>query len=101
MHTPLCAPIDKGWTAILRNLTSSQPELGPDITSLQVIADTSQQDKVHIEVTDLHDERWRVPPHLYSTGKHLAPTELGGPCQAASDLMHLCGVVCRYCHMQC
>ena len=57
---------DVGWEGLLRNLTSTQPELGPDITSLTVKADTSQSDILHITITDLHDERWHVPPSLFS-----------------------------------
>ncbi len=56
---------DMGWEGLLRNLTSTQPELGPDITSLTVKADTSQSDILHISITDLHDERWHVPPSLF------------------------------------
>ena len=56
---------DNGWKGVLRNLTSTQPELGPDITTLQVTADTSQSDILHISITDLHDTRWRVPAHFY------------------------------------
>lgn len=56
---------DNGWKGVLRNLTSTQPELGPDITTLQVTADTSQSDILHICITDLHDTRWRVPAHFY------------------------------------
>ncbi|KAL0022358.1 hypothetical protein WJX77_003500 [Trebouxia sp. C0004] len=56
---------DVGWEGLLRNLTSTQSELGPDITSLSVKADTSQSDVLHITITDLHDERWHVPPSLF------------------------------------
>ncbi|DBB03399.1 TPA: hypothetical protein ACH3X3_010764 [Trebouxia sp. C0006] len=56
---------DVGWEGLLRNLTSTQSELGPDITSLTVKADTSQSDILHITITDLHDERWHVPPSLF------------------------------------
>ena len=61
-----------GWQGLLRNLTSTQPELGPDITSLTVTADTTHADIAHITITDLHDERWHVPPSLFpeaSAGK--------------------------------
>lgn len=56
---------DVGWEGLLRNLTSTQSELGPDITSLTVKADTNQSDILHITITDLHDERWHVPPSLF------------------------------------
>ena len=56
---------DAGWEGVLRNLTSTQPELGADITSLMVTADTSQSDIAHICITDLHNTRWQVPSALY------------------------------------
>lgn len=56
---------DVGWKGVLRNLTSTQPELGPDITTLQVTADTSHDDILHISITDLHDTRWRIPAQFY------------------------------------
>lgn len=56
---------DAGWEGILRNLTSTQPELGADVTSLAIKADTSHSDILHVSITDLHDERWRVPSSLF------------------------------------
>ncbi len=72
-----------GWEGLLRNLTSTQSELGPDITSLTVTADTSQSDILHITITDLHDERWHVPPSLFpgsSIGAHLPHQPIGKVC---------------------
>lgn len=57
---------DVGWEGLLRNLTSTQSELGSDITSLTATADTSHSDVVHISITDLHNERWHVPASLFS-----------------------------------
>ena len=69
VHNALKKPGDglagHGWQGLLRNLTSTQPELGPDITSLTVTADTTHTDIAHITITDLHDERWHVPPSLF------------------------------------
>ena len=56
---------DVGWEGLLRNLTSTQTELGPDITSLTVKANMAQSDILHITITDLHDERWHVPASLF------------------------------------
>ena len=56
---------DVGWEGLLRNLTRTQTELGPDITSLTDQADTSRSDILHITITDLHDERWHVPASLF------------------------------------
>lgn len=58
---------DVGWEGLLRNLTSTQPELGSDITSLTITADTSHSGVVHISITDLHNERWHVPASLFSS----------------------------------
>lgn len=63
---------DVGWEGVLRNLTSTQPELGSDVTSLSIQADTSLPDIAHISITDLHDTRWQVPESLFtSVGKHV------------------------------
>ncbi len=72
---------DAGWEGLLRNLTSTQAELGPDITSLTVKADTSNADILHISITDLHDERWHVPSSLFpqaSLGKPQTCQDLYG-----------------------
>lgn len=68
----MCTCTDVGWEGVLRNLTSTQPELGSDVTSLSIQADTSLPDIAHVSITDLHDTRWRVPESLFaSVGKHV------------------------------
>ena len=65
IHCVIVSNTDVGWKGVLRNLTSTQPDLGPDITTLQVTADTRHDDILHISITDLHDTRWRIPAHFY------------------------------------
>lgn len=57
----------------MRNLTSTQPELGSDITSLIIQADKSLPSIAHISITDLHDTRWRVPGSLFPSVEARAP----------------------------
>lgn len=60
----------------MRNLTSTQPELGSDVTSLAIQADSSMPDIAHISITDLHDTRWRVPQSLFTpVGEHACRTQ--------------------------
>ena len=55
------APAESGWQGLLRNLTSTQPELGTDIQSLAVKVHTAQPDIVRLTIADYEGQRWQVP----------------------------------------